>query len=91
MTIDAGQKVIAIVLSLGTIGGATMGVWLGARGKADAAEVSAIRSDVTALKVTSENEIEWRRWLAEQLGQISIRVGAPTSPPPAMSVNPHGR
>lgn len=50
VTLDKTKAIIGVAGSLLSIGSITVGVWIGARGKADASEVATNRQDIAVLK-----------------------------------------
>jgi len=85
---DRGAKIITAVVGIVSVLGTVTGIVLWVGGRAGAAEVGVIRSRVSVLEQQRTDETEWRRWLADQVGRISLRIGAPVSPPPPQTLEP---
>ena len=88
--LDRGQKLIAAIIGLGTIGGSVAGAAIWAGGRASAAEVQTVREDVRVLKaehvVEHEYDMRWKDWMAKSVQKIGDRLNAPVTAPPMVPV-----
>lgn len=89
--LDRGQKLVAAILGLGTLGGSISGGIMLMSRNAAASVVAPIEKRVSTLETQRDGEVEWRRYLAEQVGQIAIRVGAPIAAPPPAAISKETR
>lgn len=76
--LDRTGKIITLITGLSTIGGATAGVWLGARGKADASEVRSHGERITVVEIRTDDirdllkeQRQDVKAALEQLGQLT--------------------
>lgn len=86
--LDRGQKLVAAILGLGTLGGSISGGIMLMSRNAAASVVAPIEKRVSTLEEQHKNEIDWRWYLIQRLDHISVAVGAPTQPPPESLIVP---
>jgi hypothetical protein len=93
--LERGQKLIAAIVGISTIGGTISGGLVFMSRNAAASQISVVVAPldkrVSTLETQRDGEVEWRRYLAEQVGQIAIRVGAPIAAPPPAAISKETR
>lgn len=86
--LDRGQKLMAAILGIGSLGGGiSTGIMMLSR-TAAASVVAPVEKRVSALEARAQNETDWRWYLIQRLDHISVAVGAPTTPPPEVLIAP---